>query len=33
MQLNILQLYLNDLVKIFTFFEFTTFLHESNHPL
>jgi hypothetical protein len=33
MQFNILQLYLNGLVKIFTFLEFSTSLHESNHPL
>jgi hypothetical protein len=30
MQLNILQLYLNGLVNSFTFFEISTFLHESN---
>jgi hypothetical protein len=33
MQLNILQLYFIGLMKIFTFFELSTFLHELNHPL
>jgi len=33
MQLNILQLYLNGLVKIFTFFELSTSLYELNHSL
>jgi hypothetical protein len=33
MQLNILQLYLNGLVKKITFFELSTFLHELNHSL
>jgi hypothetical protein len=33
MQLNILQLYLNSLMKNFTFLELTTLLHELNHPL
>jgi hypothetical protein len=31
--LNILQLYLNNLVIFFTFFELSTFLLKSNHPL
>jgi hypothetical protein len=31
-QFNILQLYLNNLVKFFTFLKLSTSLHELNHP-
>jgi hypothetical protein len=33
MQLNILQLYLNDLMIFFTFLKLSIVLYELNHPL